>query len=131
MVITIAAGNSLFLPHGETGDGVSGYHSFGVESADRFHFIELLARWIRYRCGNRAGASLRLSRSARAETVEILSRQPHRDPDTGFLPLHEIEFSAPVSGKRNQPYSAWYAFSTIDHFGSTKYDTVRVSGYFK
>ncbi len=56
----------------------------------------------------------------------------HRiDPDTGFLPLHEIEFSAPAIGKRNQPYSAWYAFSTIDHFGSTKYDTVRVSGYFK
>jgi hypothetical protein len=53
------------------------------------------------------------------------------DPDTGFLPLHEITFSAPASGKVNQPYSAWYAFSTIDHFRNTKYDTVRVSGYFK
>jgi hypothetical protein len=56
----------------------------------------------------------------------------HRiDPDTGFLPLHEITFSAPASGKLHQPYSAWYAFSTVDHFGNTKYDTVRVSGYFK
>jgi hypothetical protein len=53
------------------------------------------------------------------------------DPDTGFLPLHEIAFSAPASGKLNQPYSAWYAFSTVDHFRNTKYDTVRVSGYFK
>jgi hypothetical protein len=56
----------------------------------------------------------------------------HRiDPDTGFLPLHEITFSAPATGKLKQPYSAWYAFSTVDHFRNTKYDTVRVSGYFK
>jgi hypothetical protein len=56
----------------------------------------------------------------------------HRiDPDTGYLPEHEITFSAPASGKLRQPYSAWYAFSTIDHYGNTKYDTVRVSGYFK
>jgi hypothetical protein len=56
----------------------------------------------------------------------------HRiDPDTGYLPEHEITFSAPANGKLRQPYSAWYAFSTIDHYGTTKYDTVRVSGYFK
>jgi hypothetical protein len=56
----------------------------------------------------------------------------HRiDPDTGYLPEHEITFSAPANGKLRQPYSAWYAFSTVDHYGTTKYDTVRVSGYFK
>jgi hypothetical protein len=53
------------------------------------------------------------------------------DPDTGYIPEHEITFSAPASGKLRQPYSAWYVFSTIDHYGTTKYDTVRVSGYFK
>jgi hypothetical protein len=56
----------------------------------------------------------------------------HRlDPDTAKIPLHQITFSAPASGSLRQPYSAWYAFSTITHYGNTKYDTVRVSGYFK
>ncbi len=52
------------------------------------------------------------------------------DPDTTRLPLHELAVTTSPKCQSNHHYSAWYAFSTIDHFGNTKYDTVHVNGDF-
>lgn len=43
--------------------------------------------------------------------------------DTAFVTPHYLRFQYRGSVKD----SAWYAFSAVDHYGNTKYDTLRVT----